>query len=42
MATIDSYASDATIDPADKLIGTDGSVGVDAGKTKNFTVSRGG
>jgi hypothetical protein len=39
MATIDSYASDATIDPADKLIGTDGSVGVDAGKTKNFTVS---
>ena len=39
MANINSYASDATIDPADKLIGTDGSVGVDAGKTKNFTVS---
>ena len=39
MAKISTYTTDATIDPADKLIGTDGSQGVDNGKTKNFTVA---
>lgn len=39
MANISSYTSDATIDPADKVIGTDGTNGADQGKTKNFTVS---
>lgn len=39
MANISSYTSDATIDPLDKVIGTDGTTGADQGKTKNFTVS---
>jgi len=39
MAKISTYDSDATIEAADKLIGTDGSPGVDSGKTKNYTVS---
>lgn len=39
MANISSYTSDTTIDPADKVIGTDGTTGADQGKTKNFTVS---
>ena len=39
MANISSYTSDATIDPLDKVIGTDGTTGVDQGKTKNFSVS---
>jgi hypothetical protein len=39
MATISSYDNDSTINPLDKLIGSDGSIGVDNGKTKNYTVS---
>jgi hypothetical protein len=39
MAKISSYDSDGTIEAADKLIGTDGSAGVDSGKTKNYSVS---
>ena len=39
MANISTYTTDTTIDPADKVIGTDGATGVDQGKTKNFTVS---
>lgn len=39
MANINSYSVDSTIDPLDKLIGSDGSTGPDNGKTKNFTVS---
>lgn len=39
MANIGTYSNDSTIDPADKLIGSDGTSGADAGKTKNYTVS---
>ncbi len=39
MANIGTYSNDATIDSADKLIGTDGTSGADSGKTKNYTVS---
>ncbi len=39
MANISTYGLDGTIDGADKLIGTDGTEGVDNGKTKNFTIS---
>ena len=39
MASINTYQLDSVIDPNDKVIGTDGTLGVDAGKTKNFTVS---
>ena len=39
MANISLYELDAVIDPNDKVIGTDGTTGVDQGKTKNFTVS---
>lgn len=39
MANISTYTIDSTIDPADKVIGTDGAVGAEQGKTKNFTVS---
>lgn len=39
MANISIYELDGTIDPNDKVIGTDGTVGVDNGKTKNFSVS---
>jgi len=39
MATINTYDNDSTIEAADKLIGSDGSTGADAGKTKNYTVS---
>lgn len=39
MAKIDTYGLDSSIDPSDKVIGTDGAVGVDQGKTKNFTIS---
>ena len=39
MATINTYESDSVINPADKVIGSDGAVGADLGKTKNFTVS---
>lgn len=38
MANINTYATDITVEPLDKLIGSDGSTGADAGKTKNFTV----
>ena len=39
MANINNYSSDTVINSADKLIGTDGAIGSDLGKTKNFTVS---
>ena len=39
MGNINSYAADQTVEPLDKLIGSDGSTGADAGKTKNFTVA---
>ena len=39
MGNINSYAADQTVEALDKLIGSDGSTGVDAGKTKNFTVA---
>ena len=39
MANISLYNSDTTIDLNDKVIGTDGTTGVDQGKTKNFTIS---
>lgn len=39
MAIINSYSNDGTIHGADKLIGSDGTTGADAGKTKNYTVS---
>ena len=39
MASIDSYDLDTTINPLDKVIGTDGAVGETNGDTKNFTVS---
>ena len=39
MANIGTYSNDSTIDPADKLIGTDGTSGADSGKTKNYTIS---
>ena len=39
MASINTYQLDSVIDPNDKVIGTDGTLGVDAGKTKNFTVA---
>ena len=38
MAVINTYATDSTVESADKLIGSDGTTGADAGKTKNFTV----
>ena len=36
MANIGTYSNDSTIDPADKLIGTDGTSGADSGKTKTI------
>jgi len=39
MANINNYSNDTVINSADKLIGTDGAIGADLGKTKNFTVS---
>lgn len=39
MAVINTYANDSTIDANDKLIGSDGTVGADNGKTKNYTIS---
>lgn len=38
MARIKKYGLDTTIDPADKVIGTDGTPGDDFGKTKNFSI----
>jgi hypothetical protein len=40
MANISSYELETIIDPNDKVIGTDGTEGVDQGKTKNFTISK--
>jgi hypothetical protein len=39
MARIKTYTLDSQIDPADKVIGSDGQVGVNFGKTKNYTMS---
>lgn len=39
MANISLYELDGTIDPLDKVIGTDGTNGADQGKTKNFSIS---
>lgn len=39
MANISTYSLDTQIDGNDKVIGTDGTTGPDAGVTKNFTVS---
>lgn len=39
MGNINSYTADQTVEALDKLIGSDGSTGADAGKTKNFTVA---
>jgi hypothetical protein len=38
MARIKTYTLDSQIDPADKVIGSDGQVGVNFGKTKNFSI----
>jgi len=38
MARIKTYALDSQIDPADKVIGSDGTPGNDFGKTKNFSI----
>ena len=38
MANISLYNLDGTIDPADKVIGTDGTTGADQGVTKNFSI----
>jgi hypothetical protein len=38
MARISTYTTDTTLSPEDKWIGTDGAVGSENGKTKNFTV----
>jgi hypothetical protein len=38
MARISTYTTDTTLSPQDKWIGTDGAVGSENGKTKNFTV----
>lgn len=39
MANISTYTLDSSIDLNDKVIGTDGTIGEDQGKTKNFSVS---
>ena len=39
MASINTYELDSIINPQDKVIGTDGTTGADAGKTKNFSIS---
>ena len=39
MARIKTYALDSQIDPADKVIGSDGQLGVNYGKTKNYSIS---
>lgn len=38
MAIINTYSNDSTIHGEDKLIGSDGTTGADAGKTKNYQV----
>jgi hypothetical protein len=39
MARIQIYGLDSEIDPADKVIGTDGQPGVNYGKTKNYSIA---
>ena len=39
MARIKTYNLDSEINPADKVVGTDGQVGVNLGKTKNYSIS---
>jgi len=39
MARIKTYSLDSQIDPADKVIGSDGQVGINFGKTKNYSMS---
>lgn len=39
MARIQIYPLDTDLNGADKLVGTDGTVGADLNKTKNFTLS---
>ena len=39
MARIRTYGLDSNIDPADKVVGTDGTPGPNQGSTKNFTVA---
>ena len=39
MANISTYLTDVTIDPNDKVIGSDGTTGADQGVTKNYTIS---
>ena len=39
MSKINLLTSDATVEDTDKLVGTDGTTGVDAGKSKNYTVA---
>lgn len=38
MARIQTYDEDTTIEDSDRLVGTDGTAGVDLNKTKNFTL----
>ena len=38
MARIQTYNNDVDIDDADRLVGTDGTIGADLNKTKNFTL----
>lgn len=38
MARIQTYTNDVDIDDLDRLVGTDGTIGVDLNKTKNFTL----
>lgn len=38
MATIKNYVTDSSLDAADKWVGTDGKIGAENGKTKNFTL----
>lgn len=38
MARIQTYDEDTSIEDSDKLVGTDGTAGVDLNKTKNFTL----
>lgn len=38
MAIINTYGNDTTIHAEDKLLGSDGTTGADAGVTKNYTV----
>ncbi len=38
MARVSNYNTDGTLNADDKWIGTDGAVGTENGKTKNYTV----